>query len=178
MIHKDAKVQAAKKAEELKGKSKASTAGKVLKVIDWAIPTVELIYYSIRYAMATPEEAGEYKKKVAGAADALFKQICNSVIMKIIEIAATRVVTGFVAGSVAPGAGNVVGTVIGIILTVIDIILYIIFGKTVGDYIWDAISPTLKAIGNNFLVVLEKAPVYYDNAYMGLNGRRSYGPKY
>ena len=178
MVHKDAKAQAAKAAEELKGKSKASTTGKVFKVIDWAIPTIELIYYSIRYAMATPEEAEEYRKKVSKAADALFKQICNSVIMKIIEIAATRVVTGFVAGSVAPGAGNVVGTVIGIILTVIDIILYIIFGKTVGDYIWDAISPTLKAIGNNFLVVLEKAPVYYDNAYMGLNGRRSYGPKY
>ena len=178
IINDDAKSKAAKAAEDLKDKTKASKAGKAFKIIDWAIPTVELIYYSIRYAMATPEEADDYKKKVKKAGEDLFKQICNSVIMKIIEIAATRVVTGFVAGSIAPGAGNVVGTVIGIILTVIDIVLYIIFGKTVGDYIWDAISPTLKAIVNNFSEIMEKAPVYYDNAYMGLNGRRSYGPKY
>ena len=154
IINDDAKSKAAKAAEDLKDKTKASKTGKVFKVIDWAIPTVELIYYSIRYAMATPEEADEYKKKVNKAADDLFKQICNSVIMKIIEIAATRIVTGFVAGSVAPGAGNVVGTVIGIILTVIDIVLYIIFGKTVGDYIWDALSPVLNAIGSEFMTIM------------------------
>ena len=41
---------------------------------------------------------------------------------------------------------NVVGAIIGIIMSIVDIILYLITGKTVGDYIWNAISPVLKSI--------------------------------
>ena len=150
LVAREGKAIADKKSMELKKNGKLAKAAKALKIIDWAIPTCKFIYACYCYFTASDDKKGQCEKDVLKALDDLFNQICNSIIMKIIEIVAARIVTGAVAGSVVPGAGNVVGAIIGIIMSIVDIILYLITGKTVGDYIWNAISPVLKSIAQTF----------------------------
>ena len=76
----------------------------------------------------------------------------------------TNVAVRLAAGSAAGPAGIIAVS----IYTAVDLVFLFTTGESLSTSIWHFIQS----------IDWERAQVYYDYAYMGLNGRRSYGPKY
>ncbi|MBR5688062.1 MAG: peptidoglycan-binding protein [Prevotella sp.] len=150
--------QKGKEAAQLLEKGKvAKNFGRGVAVLNWGINVGTAGYYIfMAVTAATEEERDQYLKKL--------KDTIATTVIDVGITVGTNVAVRFAAGSAAGPAGIIAVS----IYTAVDVIFLCATGESLSTHIWHFIQS----------IDWERAQVYYDYAYMGLNGRRSYGPKY
>lgn len=136
----------------------AQKVAKKVNILSWGVNVGSAGYYIIMavFFSDTEEERQQYLKKL--------KDTIATTVIDVGITVGTNVAVRLAAGSAAGPAGIIAVS----IYTAVDLVFLFTTGESLSTSIWHFIQS----------IDWERAQVYYDYAYMGLNGRRSYGPKY